>query len=196
VKSGASSDRRVETLALAFEHDPGFAWVLPQSERRLDRLCAVFAGSVAQGMRYGGVATTDDEHAVGVWMPDHRATIGLADAARGGMLSLPLEIGVRSIARLSAAERDGEHLVARHVPRPYAYLMALAVHPERRGRGLGAAVVAQVEADARAAGHTTLALRTEQPRNVALYEHLGFELHATAPAPTSGLAVSVFSKRL
>jgi GNAT superfamily N-acetyltransferase len=129
-------------------------------------------------------------------MADDRATIGVADAARGRVLLLPLKIGLRSMLRLSAAERDGEHLVAQHVPRPYAYLMALAVLPERQGRGLAATVVAQVEAEVRAAGYTTLALRTEQPRNITLYQHLGFELHATSVVPTSGLAVSVFSKRL
>jgi GNAT superfamily N-acetyltransferase len=68
------------------------------------------------------------------------------------------------------------------------------VHPDSQGQGLATNVVAEVEAQARAAGFATLALRTEQPRNVALYQHLGFELHGIAPAKTSRLEVAVLSK--
>ncbi len=136
----------------------------------------------------------DDERAVGVWMPDHRAVIGPADAARGGMLLLPLKVGFASMRRLDRAEKEGESFVHRHLTSPYAYLMALGVHPERQGHGLATRVIEQVSNEARSAGYGTLALRTEHPPNVALYQHLGFHLHARHQAPSSNLDVAVMSK--
>lgn len=185
-----------KTLAAAFMTDPGFAWVLPDEAKRLRRLTAIFAGSVAQGTRYGGVVSIDDDRAVGVWMPDERAVIGFADAARGRMLSMPFVVGMASMRRLDRAEKEGEAFLHRHIAKPYAYLMALAVHPDRQGRGLATRVVDDVSDEARSAGYRTLALRTENQRNVDLYRHLGFELHGRHRAPSSGLDVAVMSRPL
>ncbi len=188
--------RAVETLAVAFVDDPGFAWILPDEDGRLRRLKAIFAGSVAHCERYGGVVSIDDDRAVGVWMPDSHAVIGFADAVRGRMLMMPLRVGVRSMRRLDRAEKEGESFLHRHLTSPYVYLMALGVHPDRQGLGLATRVIEEVADQACSVGYQTLSLRTENPSNVALYKHLGFELHARHTAPTSGLDVAVMSKPL
>lgn len=188
--------RSFETLAAAFVDDPGFAWILPDEDGRLRRLEAIFAGSVTHCERYGGVVSIDDDRAVGVWMPDSHAVIGFADAVRGRMLTMPLRVGIRSMRRLDRAEKEGESFLQRHLTPPYAYLMALGVHPDRQGLGLATRVIEEVADEARLVGYRTLALRTENPTNVGLYEHLGFELHARHTAPTSGLDVAVMSKPL
>lgn len=188
------TSRVVETLTEAFMSDPGFVWVLPDESQRRERLQQIFTGSVTHARRHGGVVAVDDGRATGVWLPDDRAVVGLVDAARGNMLLFPLRLGLRSMRRLNAAEHDGRDCVQRHVEAPYAYLMALAVHPDHQGRGLASEVMKQVEADARRAGHSTLALRTEEPRNVSLYTHLGFTLHGRHRAAASRLDVAVFSK--
>lgn len=185
-----------QTLAAAFMTDPGFAWVLPSDAKRHRRLAAVFAASIAHGNRFGGVVSLDDDQAIGVWVPDRRAVIGLIDAARGHMLMLPFTVGVLCMRRLNHAEKHGETFLHLHVATPYAYLMALAVHPDRQGHGLASRVVNEVSDQARSAGFRTLALRTENPRNVDLYRHLGFHLHARQRAPSSHLDVAIMSKPL
>jgi GNAT superfamily N-acetyltransferase len=197
---GRSSDPRVSTLADAFFDDPGFTWIFPDANERSTQLHATYACPVAYAQRHGGVVSLDEGRAVGVWMPSTRAVIGVRDARNVDTLLLPFRIGLRSMGRLNAAEHDGERIVHSYVRSvgkdTYAYLMALAVHPDRQGRGLSRAVVSEVERQARAAGFTTLVLRTEQPRNVSLYQHLGFDLLGVQAAPTSHLDVAVFSKSL
>lgn len=190
------SNRAVDTLASAFMTDPGFDWILPNHDKRRRQLTAIFAGSVAHGTRHGGVVSINDDQAVGVWMPDGRAVIGPVDAIGGGMLMLPLKVGISSMRRLDRAEKEGESFLHQHLTSPYAYLMALAVHPDRQGQGLATRVIEHVSIDARSAGYRTLALRTEHPPNVALYQHLGFQLHARHVAPSSKLDVAVMSRAI
>ena len=61
--------------------------------------------------------------------------------------------------------------------RPTARLIALAVEPDARGGGVGAALVAAVEAWARAQGANSLMLTTALHRAgaQAFYERLGYE---------------------
>ncbi|MDF1855378.1 GNAT family N-acetyltransferase [Pseudooceanicola sp.] len=57
-----------------------------------------------------------------------------------------------------------------------AHLANVAVDPGCRGLGLGAALIAQAEALARAAGRPVIGLAThaEMPENLRLYRHLGW----------------------
>jgi len=64
-----------------------------------------------------------------------------------------------------------------HLARPVAQLTALVVPPERRGRGVGRALVAAAEQWARAQGAERLVVTTALHRADAplFYERLGFE---------------------
>lgn len=186
----------VDTLAAAFSTDPGFAWVLPDPATRTADLEWIFAGGERHCRRVGGVATVDGGAGVGLWATRSTMEIGFLDAALAGMLLLPLQIGFGAMGRLTRAEREGDDLVRAAVDGDFAYLMALAVSPRSQGRGVGGRTVALVESQARAAGHRTLALRTENLDNVSLYRHLGFEVVAQAVAEGSGLLVTAMAKSL
>ena len=56
-------------------------------------------------------------------------------------------------------------------------LANVAVHPDRKGAGLGRALIALAEAEARDQGYRELRLTThaEMPENVSLYNHLGWQ---------------------
>jgi ribosomal protein S18 acetylase RimI-like enzyme len=73
----------------------------------------------------------------------------------------------------------------------HVYLGRLSVLPAFRGRGLGARLVAEVEALAAAAGRdrVRVGVRLALPRNQAFFESLGYrqvglESHAGMPEPT------------
>lgn len=57
-----------------------------------------------------------------------------------------------------------------------AYLMNVAVDPNQSGRGIGRALIDAALTSAREADHRTIKLTThkDMPRNVALYQHLGW----------------------
>ncbi|MEM9131744.1 MAG: GNAT family N-acetyltransferase [Actinomycetota bacterium] len=185
------------TLAAAFERDPGFVWVVPESTpNRLTKLAAIFDGAARHCARVGGVETVDGDAGVGIWSTRSTMEIGFLDAVRSGMFTMPIRIVLGTMGRLSTAERQGDELVRRSVGGEFAYLMALGVDPERKGQGLGRRTVELVEEAARAAGHDTLALRTENVANVPMYRHLGFEVTAAATVEGSGLEVTALAKSL
>ncbi|WP_349368074.1 GNAT family N-acetyltransferase [Salinarimonas sp.] len=86
-----------------------------------------------------------------------------------------------------ADETGALDALARIVPEPEALLLdTLAVRPDRQGRGLGRALVAVAEDEARRRGLARLRLYTNalMTENVALYTRLGFvETHRGGEPP-------------
>jgi GNAT superfamily N-acetyltransferase len=60
------------------------------------------------------------------------------------------------------------------------HVRRVSVHPDARGRGVARALIAHAEAYARSLGRAELRLgcRDELPDNVALFQHLGYEIVA------------------
>ena len=152
-----------DLLASAFADDPLWQALSPRDgalawlfERRLALL--------------GDRSVVGREQGAPIW---HYALIPWdAGASLGGMLAAglyqaPLRIGVRASLDLYRLAR---HLGRRVVDGPYDVLEAVAVARERRGQGIMSRVLTE-----RLAGQDRpVVLNTQQPRNVGLYERLGF----------------------
>ncbi len=94
--------------------------------------------------------------------------------------------GDRIVGGLIVAAQDG-----------FLRLANVAVHPDCRGAGLGRALMARAEDEARRQGYTELRLTTHaaMPENVALYTHLGWRVDRTGGNKVfMRKAVSVASK--
>jgi PPOX class probable F420-dependent enzyme len=84
--------------------------------------------------------------------------------------------------------RDGSRVVgsARYQFRgDHAYCERVSVDRDRRGRGIGAALMAAVEEAARAAGHAEvrIGVRASLPGNLRFYEDLGYRVRGSHPHP-------------
>jgi GNAT superfamily N-acetyltransferase len=183
-------------LAEAFHEDPLFAWALPDEQRRLRALPRLFTGSLRHCARHGGVIEQGDGAAVACWMPATHATIGVLDALRSGLATSPLWLGMKATRRLQAHEEPVDARMATHLGDANAYLMAVGTTTDARGTGLGRACVDAVAEAARSAGHPAVVLRTENPANVPIYEHLGFEIIDQWTVSASGLEVWAFRRPL
>ena len=85
-------------------------------------------------------------------------------------------IGARAAERL---EKYGELTAGYRLDQPHFYLVALGVHPDVQGKGYGRALLDMVHGMSEAHPLSTgVALDTETPTNVPLYEHCGY--HVTA----------------
>lgn len=79
-------------------------------------------------------------------------------------------------------------------PEPHWRLAWLGVEPGRQGQGLGGALVRQMTARADAEG-VACWLFTFTPRNVPIYEHLGFGVTLETLLPASRLRLWVMTRR-
>ncbi|HEX9765235.1 MAG TPA: GNAT family N-acetyltransferase [Nitriliruptorales bacterium] len=183
-------------LGGAFQQDPLFEWALPDEARRARALPRIFVGSLRHCARHGGVIEVHDGAAVVCWTDPGHFTVRVGDALRSGMAVAPLWLGVSGARRLQRHEDPVDRRMAGHISPVDAYLMAVGTSPASRGSGLGRECVQAVAQSAKQAGYRSVVLRTENPDNVGLYEHLGFEVIDQWTAEVSGLEVWAFRRPL
>ncbi|MEE4154855.1 MAG: GNAT family N-acetyltransferase [Erythrobacter sp.] len=159
------------TLARAFQDDPAFGWVFPDTARRAEVLRGFFGISAAQSLRHGWVLASREREAAALWYPPGVVTDGLlqtiADTVRlAAIFGRDLPRGLRL----------GEAIHAHHPkPQPYWYLRYVGVDPAAQGKGRGGAILrAGIEQAAR--NRCGVLLETATPTNVAIYTRLGFEV--------------------
>jgi ribosomal protein S18 acetylase RimI-like enzyme len=169
-------------LARAFADDPLFAWALPDPARRTRALPYVFAGTLRHCRRRGGEETAGDVDAVVGWMRGEHLRMSPRDVLAAGLVTTPARLGLAATRRLQAHEAACERALVEAAPPRWAYLCVVGVEPTAQGRGLGRAVIS-ASLDAMSSDHATCLLKTENPRNVAVYEHLGFRVVRTVQPP-------------
>lgn len=136
----------------------------------------------AYGLHFGECYASTDRRAVAVWLLPKQTDLLLGRMYTAGMLSAPFRLGLSTFSRFMkfASHTEKHHKAV--APMPHYYLFALGVHPEAQGRGLGTLLTKDMLGRADREGAPSY-LETQCPRNVELYESLGFVVGATGPFP-------------
>ena len=127
------------------------------------------------------------------WLWEVRPAVGFAAWVPPDGAERFQEINVRSLEAVrSLTGDDGLRLtnlwdwIDDHLPdEPHWFLDHIAVEPERQGQGIGSSLI-RFGLDRAAADGTCAFLETSRLGNVGLYEHLGFRVVDTGPAPGGG----------
>ncbi|WP_320671550.1 GNAT family N-acetyltransferase [Patulibacter defluvii] len=156
----------VGTLSLAFADDPVLNWVFPRVAAR-ERCAPHFFSFLADRLLPDGESWTTEGGAAlwaspGHWRETPRQLLGLGRATAGGAWPHWIRIA-----------RGLGGLEARHPREPHMYLAAIGVRADRRGRGLGSALLAPALARCDERGLPAY-LESSNPLNVSLYERHGF----------------------
>jgi ribosomal protein S18 acetylase RimI-like enzyme len=160
----------VETLALAFQSESGWSYILPDAKKRAARLPGAFHLLLREDFAKGAVFGTQQCEAVTLWRAPGQAHDSLWDRAR---LIMPFAQVLKG-SLLRALELAD--LIEKHLPKePFWYLHFAATHPSFQGRGFGGAAI---RAGLARADHDGLPayLETADEKNVALYQSFGFEV--------------------
>lgn len=170
--------RLAAMLADAFADDVIMRWTSPATDRR-EHVRAFFDAFDRLPCERGWLWCAEDGAGAALWVPPgtHDEFDGITFALEE-VRSLPADVRARYDSFWSWAE-------GRRPAEPHWYLDHLAVHPRRRGRGLGGALVEHGLALARADGAPAF-LCTSRPGNVAFYERRGFSVTFEGEAPAGG----------
>jgi GNAT superfamily N-acetyltransferase len=154
-----------ETLSLAFLDDPVWSWAFPDRQK-LEiwwRFC------VKSALRYPWVWVADEYSAASVWIPPGESEL-TEEEEQGVEPLLEDLIGVRASAVMELLERFEE---SHPRDRPHYYLSLLGTHPNRRGQGLGMALLGENLARIDEEGMPAY-LESSNPDNDRRYQRLGF----------------------
>jgi len=157
------------TVAAAFAHDPGWAFILGEE---YERLAGHFVGALfdVRVLRQN-VWVTDDLAAVAMWDPPDES-----DAAPGHTASVWARYRATAGEEASERLRRYNHAVAvaaASAPERHWYLGVLATDPQRRREGLASAVLRPILDEADRLG-IACCLETSTADNRRFYERRGF----------------------
>ena len=153
------------TLTAAFETDPLWSWAFPDPED----LAVWWRFCIGSALRYPWVWISGEYAAAAVWIPPDGIELTDEEEERVEPLIRDL-IGPRCDDVMGLLDRfESSH------PReePHYYLSLLGTHPDRRGAGLGMALLASNLERMDAEGVPAF-LESSNPGNNSRYERLGF----------------------
>lgn len=183
-------------LGEAFSQDPFMAYVFPNATTRVQQLTKLFLPIIRCSLCYGGVEAAPEGGGALAWLSGENFPLRFSQIARSGLIWTPLRIGLSAFERLQGHETVCDHELKKRAPNSFAYLWVVGVAPKAVGRGLGKQMIQSALSAMQSRGHSACLLRTDNERNVSLYEHLGFKLIHTDIAPNSKLRYWVLSQEL
>jgi ribosomal protein S18 acetylase RimI-like enzyme len=178
--SPAAFAKIVDTLALAFQNDPAFAWILPNPEIRRARLPQIFRFLAREDFAAGSAWHSPEMEVATLWRaPGRHKDVPL------GMLRT--QITYLSALRTASLRGDavGKSMAAHHPAGNHHYLRFVGVHPDKQGKGWGGAAIRAGIERADADG-LPIYLETATQSNVGLYKRFGFDVTAEWDVPNGG----------
>jgi ribosomal protein S18 acetylase RimI-like enzyme len=176
-------------LAAAFHRYPlmMYAFAGLRDEERARRLQCLYTRCTQAATLYGGGVLAEKQEGAAIWLhPDH-FQLSLPEELKSGMAWLPLELGIRPTLRLVRHDGESEGWIKQYAPASIGYLWCIGVPPEMQGRGIGRWLINECTTQMRAAGLSECWLKTEDPKNVAIYQKLGFEMMRMMTVKSSGI---------
>ena len=170
----------VNTLALAFQDDPAFAWILPDADVRRARLPAIFKFLAREDFIAGSVLHSPGMEVATLWRAPGRHKETPMGAVRTPLTYL-------AVLRSAVGRGDavGKSMAAHHPTGRHHYLRFAGVLPQMQGKGWGGVAIRAGIERAEADG-LPIYLETATHSNVGLYQRFGFDVTAQWDVPGGG----------
>ena len=160
------------TLALAFQNDPVFRWMIPGDEVRRSRLPKLFDVFLDIEVGRGLILASAQVEAVSFWRSAGKAVTPFADyLVRAWPMVSNFAPSLIRMLTVSGA-------IDAHLPRdrPFWYAHFVGVHPDAQRKGWGAALV-RAGLDRARAENLPVYLETARPENVQILPGSGIQGH-------------------
>ncbi len=176
-------------LADAFLHYPlmNYAFEGNAEEERSAGLHHLYKCCSKTASIYGGVILTSDQQGALIWLPGKHFPLGLKHEINSGMWMIPFNLGIKTTLRLVNHDDELDKWIDKNANENYGYIWCVGVNASARGKGYSRQLIDQAITDMRALGMTEFWLKTEDPKNVTIYQKLGFELVYETVVKSSGV---------
>jgi len=173
----------------AFLHYPLMMYAFEgRTEQERGRLLhKLYSRCVAAADMYGGVIVMPNELGAVIWLPGKNFTLGLAKEIRSGMAVIPFQLGPKATLRLMNHDGESEGWIVKNAGPEMGYIWCLGVAAEARGKGYSRVLIEQCIDQMRLLGLKECWLKTEDPKNVTIYQRIGFSLMHEMVVKSSGI---------
>lgn len=173
-----------EVLGRAFFDDPMMTYILPEEEKRANRLSWLMGMGVRYGQQLGEVYTTQGEVlGTAVWLPPGKTDVEPEVMMQLGMAEGPTHLGEDAFERFLAFMGFCQPLHQQALSTaPHWYLMILGVDPFCQGQGIGGRLIQPVLQQADQQGLPCY-LETAKERNLPFYRKHGFQVLVATQMP-------------
>lgn len=176
-------------LADAFLHYPlmQYAFEGRTETERKKGLLALYTHCARAATIYGGLLLGPLQQGALIWLPGKHFPLGLMREVQSGMAAIPFKLGIKPTLRLMNHDAVPEGWIAKNAGENYGYIWVVGVSATERGKGYSRQLIEQAMTNMRAQGLHEFWLKTEDPKNVTIYQKLGFELVYETVVKSSGL---------
>lgn len=173
IRAGLDDKNRiVDILADSFESNNSVNYIIPQNNRRTNRIRKLMAYSFDICLLYGDVFITEDKNACAlILLPDKKKT-----TIRSVLLDVLLAttvIGLKNISRTLSRETS---ITKIHPNGLLYYIWFIGVVPSEQGKGFGSKLLNTVVEEG-LNQKRTVCLETSTMKNVPWYEKHGFKTY-------------------
>ena len=175
----ADAERVTEILTGAFHDDPVWGWAFPDEPNRTAQHSVFWRFYVDAAIPYGWVRLTGDGGAAAIWIPPGFTEVPEEDLPRLEPMLVEL-VGATQTAVLMETFDCFEEAHPRR--EDHFYLSLLGTHPDRRGEGIGMALLADTLDEIDTRGGPAY-LESTNPANDQRYERVGFRRHGRFTCP-------------
>lgn len=184
-------------LADAFLHYPlmDFAFEGKTAAQQQLGLLHLYTACTNACSTFGGVQISDDQQGALVWLSGNNFPLGLVKELRAGMLRIPFALGVKTTLRLMRHDAVAESWIRQHAGNNMGYIWCLGVRNQARGKGISRVLIEAAIEKMKSEGLDEFWLKTEDPKNVIVYQKSGFELMFETVVKSSGIKTWVMMRK-
>lgn len=156
-------------------------------QERLHRLQKLFAHCVAAAGIYGARLVMPDQTGALIWLEGKHFTLTLPKEIRSGMWRIPFVCGIKPTLRLMQHDGEAEGWIKKNAGPGFGYIWNIGVLPEAQGKGYSREMIAACIQQMFALGYKECWLKTEDAKNVTIYQKLGFTVMNEMVVKSSGV---------
>lgn len=193
----STTNQAAKILADSFLHYPLMKYAFKEcsEEKRNKHLLQLYHYCSQAASLYGGVLASPDHKGALIWLPGNNFPLGIFREIKSGMWTIPFRIGLSATVRLMNHDAVPENWIKKNAAENFGYIWCVGVQSAARGKGYSRTLIEQSISDMKQRGLKEFWLKTEDPKNVLIYQKLGFELVYETVVKSSRLSSWVLCKK-